>query len=100
MAEHGDPLLSDLRRIVGARHVLTGARETRRYRMGYRFGGGPVLAVVTPGSLVEQWRVAQACRVADAIIIVQAANTGLTGGSTPMPGGYDRPVVILSTRRI
>ncbi len=100
MPSREEHLLSDLRHIVGARHVLTDERETRRYRMGYRFGGGPVLAVVTPGSLVEQWRVAQACRAADAIIIMQAANTGLTGGSTPMASGYDRPVVLLNTRRI
>jgi D-lactate dehydrogenase (quinone) len=94
------PLLVDLRRIVGRRHVMTGERQTRRYRMGYRFGGGPVLAVVTPGSLVEQWRVALACRAADAIVIMQAANTGLTGGSTPIAEGYDRPVILVNTRRI
>ncbi|KGJ01580.1 hypothetical protein IC63_16725 [Paracoccus sphaerophysae] len=33
-------------------------------------------------SLFEQWRVLQACVVADVAIIMQAANTGLTGGST------------------
>lgn len=55
--------------------------------------------MVRPGSLVEQWRVVQACVAADAILILQAANTGLTGGSTPQ-GAYDRPVVILSTRRL
>ena len=32
-------------------------------------------------------------------MIVQAANTGLTGGSTPY-GVYDRPVVLISTTRI
>ena len=31
---------------------------------------------------------------------MQAANTGLTGGSTPRSDGYDRPVVIISTLRI
>jgi D-lactate dehydrogenase len=36
---------------------------------------------------------------ADLIIIIQAANTGLTGGSTP-EGSYDRPVVIISTTRL
>jgi D-lactate dehydrogenase len=44
---------------------------------------GPALAVVRPGSLVEQWRVLKACAAANEIIIMQAANTGLTGGSTP-----------------
>lgn len=91
-------LLSRLREIVGDSHVLTrGAAE--RYARGYRFGRGPVEAAVRPGSLLEMWRVAQACVAADRIVIVQAANTGLTGGSTPS-GQYDRGVVVLSTTRI
>src|SRR6202030_4309245 len=35
-----------------------------------------------------------------AIVIVQAANTGLTGGSTPAGEDYGRDVVIISTLRI
>ena len=31
---------------------------------------------------------------------MQAANTGLTGGSTPYGNDYDRPVVIINTMRI
>ena len=92
-------LLDRLRRIVGRRHLLTGDKATRRFRQGYRFGSGPVLAVVRPGSLIEQWRVLRACVEAGAIVIAQAANTGLTGGSTP-DGAYDRPVVIVSTLRL
>lgn len=92
-------LIDELRSIVGSRHVLTGPGATRRYATGYRVGSGPVAAVVRPASLVEQWRVLQACVRADHIVIVQAANTGLTGGSTPQ-GLYDRPVVIVSTTRI
>ncbi len=92
-------LLDRLRQVVGARHVLTGAKATHRFSHGYRCGSGAVLAVVQPGSLVEQWRVLQACVAADVILICQASNTGLTGGSTP-DGVYDRPVVVLSTRRL
>lgn len=88
-----------LRAIVGRRHVLTAEKATRRFRQGFRFGSGPVLAVVQPGSLIEQWRVLRACVEAGVIVIAQAANTGLTGGSTP-DGTYDRPVVIISTRRL
>jgi len=91
--------LDTLRTVVGRRHLLTGDKATRRFRQGFRFGSGPVLAVVRPGSLVEQWRVLRACVDADVIVIAQAANTGLTGGSTP-DGVYDRPVVIVSTRRL
>ncbi|MEH3038253.1 MAG: D-lactate dehydrogenase [Sphingomonas adhaesiva] len=91
-------LLAQLRGIVGRRHVLTGAR-TRRFATGYRYGAGEVLAVVRPGTLVEQWRALAACVAADVIVIAQAANTGLTGGSTP-DGAYDRPVVLMSVTRI
>ena len=93
-------LLTALRAAVGARHVLTGEAATHRFRTGYRFGGGPVAAVVRPGSLVELWRVAQAVVDAGAILICQASNTGLTGGSTPDGADYDRPVVLVSTLRI
>lgn len=93
-------LLARLRDIVGTRHVLSGDKPTRRFRKGYRFGDGPVLAVVRPGTLVEQWRVLQAVVAAQAIVIMQAANTGLTGGSTPDGADYDRPVVILNTLRL
>ena len=34
------------------------------------------------------------------MICLQAANTGLTGGSTPYGNDYDRPVVIINTLRI
>lgn len=92
--------LDALRTIVGRRHVLTSPESTRRYRTGFRFGTGPALAVVRPGSLVEQWRVLKACAAANKIIIMQAANTGLTGGSTPDGGDYDREIVIVSTLRL
>lgn len=77
-------LLAPLRGIVGTRHVLTGDAPTRRYRTGYRFGSGRVLAVVRPGTLVEQWRVLVASAAARVIVITQASNTGLTGARRPM----------------
>ena len=86
--------------IVGKNHVLTDEQETRLYRQGRRYGSGQVLAVVSPGSLLEQWRVLQIAVDADCIVIMQAANTGLTGGSTPFGDDYDRPVVLMSTRRL
>lgn len=93
------PLLGILRGIVGRKHVLTGTRKTERFRRGFRSGEGDALAVVQPGTLVEQWRVLQACVAADKIVIMQAANTGLTEGSTPS-GSYDRDVVLINTRRL
>ncbi|WP_293976541.1 D-lactate dehydrogenase [Sphingomonas sp.] len=94
------PLVAALRTIVGPAHVLTGEAETRRFRSGYRYGEGPVIAVVRPGSLVEQWRIVRACVAADVSIILQASNTGLTGGSTPDGAGYPGGVVLISTTRI
>jgi len=93
-------LLPTLVAILGKKHVLTGDTKTRRYRTGIRFGAGKALAVVRPGSLVEQWRVLQACIGANVIVICQASNTGLTGGSTPDGGGYDRDIVIVSMTRM
>lgn len=95
-----DALLTTLRQTVGPRHVLTGDKATRRFRRGYRFGEGPVLAVVRPGTLLELWRVLQAAVQGGAAIILQAANTGLTGGSTPDGDDYGRPVVLVSTLRL
>lgn len=91
--------LAELAGIVGKGHVLTGDRDTRPFRKGFRYGEGKVLAVVRPGSLVEQWRVLRACVGSGRIVIFQAANTGLTGGSTPW-GDYDREVVVVSLRRL
>lgn len=95
-----DTLLGQMRQIVGASHVLTDEQSTRRFRKGHRTGEGNVLAVVRPGSLLEQWRVLQAAVAADRIVIMQAANTGLTGGSTPDGDDYDREIVLISTLRI
>lgn len=75
--------LDALRAVVGAQHVLTRPQDTERFRTGYRSGGGEAEAVVRPGTLLDMWRVLQLCVQAGRIVIVQAANTGLTEGSTP-----------------
>lgn len=92
-------IIEALKQIVGSKYVLTNDEQTRLYRQGKRYGSGSVLAVVQPGSLLEQWQVLKAV-VPQCIVIMQAANTGLTGGSTPFGSDYDRPVVILSTTRL
>ncbi|SHL10483.1 D-lactate dehydrogenase [Phytopseudomonas punonensis] len=95
-----DTLLKQLRDAVGRDHVLTDGQSTRRFRKGHRTGEGNVLAVVRPGTLLEQWRVLEAAVAADRIVIMQAANTGLTGGSTPDGKDYDREIVLINTLRI
>ena len=94
-----DQLIQSFKDIVGRRHVLTDSKSTERYRKGFRSGEGEAIAVVVPGTLLEMWEVLKACVEADTILILQAANTGLTEGSTPK-GTYDRDVVILSTLRM
>ena len=92
-------LLKALRAIVGKRHLLASAKKTERFRKGFRSGQGDALCVVQPATLLEQWQVLKACVAADKIVIMQAANTGLTEGSTPN-GTYDRGVVLINTRRM
>ncbi|ULJ68894.1 D-lactate dehydrogenase [Wielerella bovis] len=93
-------LLEQLRQIVGENDVLTDPAQTLPYREGYRFGSGAALAVVRPKTLLQQWQALQACVAADVVVISQAANTGLTGGSTPQGGDYDRDIVIINTMKI
>lgn len=99
-ADAASKLIATLRGIVGKKHTLTDEGATRRYRTGFRFGAGKALAVVRPGTIAEQWNVLQACIAANVIVITQASNTGLTGGSTPDGNDYDRDIVIVSTSRM
>ncbi|MDN5681000.1 MAG: D-lactate dehydrogenase, partial [Ewingella sp.] len=102
MSIHQDnqTLITRLKEIVGYRHVLTGDSNTERYRKGFRSGGGKALAVVFPQTLLQQWQLLKACVEADKIVIMQAANTGLTEGSTPSGDDYDRDIVIFSTLKL
>ncbi|NBC99782.1 D-lactate dehydrogenase [Atlantibacter hermannii] len=102
LTSHNDnsAFIAELTRLVGTSHLLTDPAKTARYRKGFRSGQGDALAVVFPGSLLELWRVLQACVNADKIILMQAANTGLTEGSTPNGNDYDRQIVIISTLRL
>jgi D-lactate dehydrogenase len=94
-----DSLIDRLRAIAGDEHVMTDEAATRPYRIGYRSGSGDAVAVVNPGSLVELWQCTQAAVDAGAVIVPQAANTGLTEGSTPKDT-YDRPAVAINAMRI
>jgi len=92
--------IQDFNSIVGKKYVLTAQWDKQAYAKGWRYGEGEALAVVKPGTLLEIWNVLQVCVAADIIVIMQAANTGLTGGSTPFGNDYDRPIVIINTMRI
>jgi D-lactate dehydrogenase len=92
-------LINQLNSVVGNRFVITSPYSMERFCKGYRSGGGKAIAVVCPGTLLEQWRVLKLCVAANVIVIMQAANTGLTEGSAPS-GVYDRDVIVLSTNRM
>ncbi|BFT31392.1 D-lactate dehydrogenase [Alteromonas sp. D210916BOD_24] len=93
-------LIASMKDVVGQAYLLTDQAKKQPYCKGFRFGAGEALAVVRPGTLVEIWQVLKLCVAADVAVIMQAANTGLTGGSTPDGKDYDRPIVIISTMRI
>lgn len=93
-------VIQSLKEIVGRKKVMTDPTKTAYYRTGFRSGKGEALAVVFPQTLVELWKVAEACVKADCIVILQAAKTGLTEGSAPSGSDYDRDVVIVNTLAI
>ena len=93
-------LIASMGDVVGQSYLLTDTEKKQPYTKGFRFGSGEALAVVRPATLVEIWKVLKLCVEADVAVIMQAANTGLTGGSTPDGKDYDRPLVIISTMRI
>ena len=98
--EIADDLVNSLTGIVGSSHISTTDNQTQYYRSGFRSGLGEAVAVVFPGSLIEQWQCLQACVAAGAAIIMQAAKTGLTEGSSPSGFDYGRPVVVINVTRM
>ena len=85
--------------LVGEHNLLTHPDHLRPYCHGYRYGRTLASAVVIPQTLLQAWQAAQICVEEDLILLPQASNTGVTGGSTP-EGEYERPVVILSLRAL
>lgn len=85
---------------VGNDSLITDEYQKNYYCKGFRYGRGEALAVVLPQTLAQLWQVLKICQEEGVIILMQAANTGVTGGSTPHGDDYDRPVVIISTRKI
>jgi len=89
--------INELTAIVGKPHIAIQHQDKSHYVNGWRTGKGDALAVVFPQSLLQCWQVLQVCVAEDCIIIMQAANTGLTEGSTPASHGYDRDIVVINT---
>ena len=93
-------IIRKLIKTCGKKHVMTENWSKETYCKGWRYGSGHAIAVVKPGTLLEIWKVLNVCNDSNLIIIMQAANTGLTGGSTPYGEDYDRDIVIINTMRI
>ena len=98
--DHKTEIINDLKKAVGNKHVITNKFNMEPYSKGWRYGKGVALAVVKPGTLIEIWKILKICVREDLIIIMQAANTGLTGGSTPFGHDYDRSILIINVMRI
>ena len=92
--------IDDLAALVPDTRIHRQAHHIKRFATGIRFGGGSALAVFEPATLLDFWHVLKACVAADCVVICQAANTGVTGGSTPDGEDYDREVVIINTLRL
>ena len=92
--------IKDLGNIAGKKNIIATEWGKLPFSKGWRYGEGDALAVAKPGTLFEIWQIIELCVDMAIIIIMQAANTGLTGGSTPNGNDYDRPVVIINTMRI
>ncbi len=93
-------IINELKLISGDKYVITSKWGKEPFSKGWRYGEGETLAVVKPGTLLEIWKVLQKCVEHNVIVIMQAANTGLTGGSTPFGNDYDRSIVVINTLRI
>ncbi|MBF6637354.1 D-lactate dehydrogenase [Rouxiella silvae] len=98
--ENSSTIIAQLQQILNAEQLLTRENDKAYYTKGFRVGQGQALAVAIPETLLQLWQVLKACVACDKIILMQASNTGVTGGSTPDGNDYDREVVIVSTRRI
>ena len=91
------PIIDAFKRVLGEGNLAVGKRQTEHYRKGWRSGEGEALAVLFPQTLMQYWEVLKVCVEYNCIIIMQAAKTGLTEGSTPSGNDYDRPAVVINT---
>ncbi len=85
--------------IVGKKNFLVNKKEKTPYTSGWRTKPGECEFVVLPDSLSNMWAVLRLCVENNKYILMQAANTSLTGGSTPN-GKYDQGLVIINTTKL
>jgi FAD/FMN-containing dehydrogenase len=90
-------IVSALTAMVGSRGVLFGDEDTKSYVEGARYGSGRALCVVRPASAGEVSAVVRFCVERRLPVVLQGANTGLVGASTPDESGAQ---IVLSLGRL
>ena len=93
-------IINELLELLEPAQVLTKKIDKVSYTKGFRIGQGEALAVAIPYTLLEIWKILEVSVKHDVIVIMQASNTGVTGGSTPDSNNYDRDVIVVSTRKL
>ena len=84
--------------IVGAAHVLTNPADTKPYLTDWRRQyTGAAECVVRPADTAQVAAVVRLCAAESVAIVPQGGNTGLSGGSVPVPG---RRQIVLSLSRM
>ncbi|MCY0093730.1 FAD-binding oxidoreductase [Hoeflea ulvae] len=91
-------VVNDLRGIVGAAHVFTGASDMSAYLTDWtKHYFGMAIAVVRPADVQQVSAIVKLCGAAGIAIVPQGGNTGLAGGGVPSAA---RPSIVLSLSRM
>lgn len=90
-------VLAQFEKVLGVKSISADPNKNAHYRKGWRSGAGSALAVLFPSTIVALWDAIKIAVENNLIVIMQAANTGLTEGSTPSGNDYDRKVVVINT---
>ncbi len=91
-----DPLVSDLRRVLGSGAVRTDAIELSLYARDASLISGEAGLVCFPSNADELAAVVRACATHGRPFVPRGSGTGLAGGATP--AGDVPPVVIVTTK--
>ncbi|MES2784347.1 MAG: DUF1338 family protein [Pseudomonadota bacterium] len=94
--ESAASLSASLAKLLGPSAVLAGD-DAAAYESGARYGEGRAACVVRPASVEEVQAVVRICAAQCIRVVVQGANTGLTGASTPDTTGEQ---IVLSMERL
>ncbi len=90
---------NEIKNIVGSKNVLEKKKDKAAFVTGWRAYDADCEIVITPTKLLQMWEVLNVLNKYNKIILIQASNTSLTGGSTPF-GEYDRELVIINTLKL